>query len=109
MNASDLLNAWNTTLSTNDENALGQYLSESFTFTMLGQNTMTQNAHEHLSWCVTDDSPQISDFHILYDDGEVCSGTHAAKMANGQMFDVMFFGEYGEKLDRWHVLLAPQG
>jgi len=30
-------------------------------------------------------------------------------MADGQLFDVMFFGEYGEKLDRWHVLLAPQG
>ena len=109
MNALDLLNAWNITLSTNDESALGQHLSESFTFTQVGQNTTTQSANEHLNWCVADDSPQISDFHILYDDGGICSGTHTAKMADGQMFDVMFFGEYGDKLDRWHVLLAPQG
>ena len=108
MNALDILNAWNTTLSTNEELALGQHLSESFTFTMLGQNTMTQNAQEHLNWCTSDESPQISDFLVVYDDGEVCSGTHVAKMADGQTFDVMFFGEYGETLERWHVLLAPQ-
>ena len=109
MNAIDILNYWDETLRTNNRNALGQHLAPDFAFQMLGQNAMEQTSDEYLDWCTSDESPQIDNIDVHNDSSGICSGVHTATMVDGSVFDVIFFGRYGDfRVEHWSVLLSPR-
>ncbi|RPF78568.1 MAG: hypothetical protein CBC65_010260 [Rhodothermaceae bacterium TMED105] len=69
---------------------------------------MKQTAAEHLDWCTSDESPQIDNIDIHYDHNGICSGVHTAKMADGSMFDVMFFGAIYPHSELFYEAIAKQ-
>ena len=109
INAIDILNCWDETLRTNNRNALGQHLAPDFAFQMLCQNAMEQTSDEYLDWCTSDESPQIDNIDVHNDSSGICSGVHTATMVDGSVFDVIFFGRYGDfRVEHWSVLLSPR-
>ena len=61
-----------------------QHLADDLVIEFMGKDSSSQTKEEHIAWCVSDESPRIGGFKVIFEENGVAVGTHTAFNPQGE-------------------------
>tara|TARA_B100000282_G_C31297402_1_gene293900 strand:+ start:86 stop:454 length:369 start_codon:yes stop_codon:yes gene_type:complete len=106
MDAKTILSMWEKTFSEKVD-YLSEHLADDLVIEFMGKDSSSQTKEEHIAWCVSDESPRIGGFKVIFEENGVAVGTHTAFNPQGEGRDVMYYGKFeNNKVTEWKVLVS---
>ena len=108
MDAKTILSIWEKTFSEKVD-YLSEHLADDLVIEFMGKNSSSQTKDEHIAWSISDESPTIGDFKVIFEENGVAVGTHTAVNPQGEGRDIMYYGKFeNNKVTEWKVLVSVQ-
>ena len=108
MDAKTILSIWEKTFSEKVD-YLSEHLADDLVIEFMGKDSSSQTKDEHIAWSISDESPTIGDFKVIFEENGVAVGTHTAVNPQGEGRDVMYYGKFeNNKVTEWKVLVSVQ-
>jgi len=106
MDAKTILSIWEKTFSEKVD-YLSEHLADDLVIEFMGKDSSSQTKDEHIAWSISDESPTIGDFKVIFEENGVAVGTHTAFNPQGEGRDVMYYGKFeNNKVIEWKVLVS---
>ena len=106
MDAKTILSIWEKTFSEKVD-YLSEHLADDLVIEFMGKNSSSQTKEEHIAWSISDESPTIGDFKVIFEENGVAVGTHTVVNPQGEGRDVMYYGKFeNNKVTEWKVLVS---
>ena len=106
MDAKTILSMWEKTFSEKVD-YLSEHLADDLIIEFMGKDSSCQTKEEHIACCVSDESPRIGGFKVIFEENGVAVGTHTAFNPQGEGRDVMYYGKFeNNKVTEWKVLVS---
>ena len=106
MDAKTILTIWEKTFSEKVD-YLSEHLADDLVIEFMGKDSSSQTKDEHIAWSISDESPTIGDFKVIFEENGVAVGTHTAVNPRGEGRDIMYYGKFeNNKVTEWKVLVS---
>ena len=81
MDAKMILSIWEKTF-TGKVDYLSEHLADDLVIQFMGKDSSSQTKDEHIAWSISDESPTIGYFKVIFEKKGVAVGTHTAVNLN---------------------------